>query len=279
MLSIIQKIIHETSLTRRESWWLLESITQKKKEALLTTTTPLSHEEQKKLHNAIDKINTTSMPLAYIIGNVPFGNLSINIKPPILIPRPETEEWTYQLITTLQPYKNKIKTILDIGTGSGCIALSLAQAFPETQIIATDINDTALQLTKENAYKNNIHNIATIKSNLFENIPTNETFDIIVSNPPYISEKHYPSLKDSVIQWEDHQALFAKNNGLHIIENIVQKAPLFLSKLKLPVKLVLEFDPEQNDNVIHIFNINNFTVNIKKDMYKKNRSAWGFLSK
>jgi release factor glutamine methyltransferase len=273
MKKIIKQITTESGLSNQEAWWLLESITEQSKERLLVFDYQLTTDEESKLAKAVHKIKEKSAPLAYVIGNVPFGELTINVRAPILIPRPETEEWVHQLIEQLKPHKTKIKSILDIGTGSGCIALALAHAFPQAKITATDLNPLALELAQENAEKNNIKNIKFVKSDLFKNIQ-DQTFDLIVSNPPYIAQSFEKTLDKSVIEWEDHGALFAPNNGLELIDQIIEQLPRFLSKEKLPTKFVVECDPEQIDTIINLLKNKDFNSYSLTDSFGNQRTVW-----
>jgi len=276
MNAIIKNIVSETGLSVQEAWWLIESITQKSKALLIASDYTLIGKEAADLAQAIEKIKINSIPLAYLIGNVPFANLTIEVKPPILIPRQETEEWVCALIEQLKPYKNSIQSILDIGTGSGCIALALAQAFPQAMVTALDINPEALKLAKINALKNNIKNIIFIESNLFEALK-NQQFDLVVSNPPYIAPAYKSTLQRSVMDWEDHDALFAKDNGLKIIKAIISELVQLLSDLKLPTKFVIECDPEQIDTIVELCKKESFIPSVFVDTFGNQRTVWGSL--
>jgi release factor glutamine methyltransferase len=274
MNSIIKKITTESGLSTQEAWWLLESITQKQKEILLFQKYKCTEEELTKIDTSITKIKDESIPLAYLIGNVPFGELTINVQPPILIPRPETEEWVYKLIDQLEPYETEIRSILDLGTGSGCIALALAHAFPEAQVTATDINPQALSLAQQNADQNKIKNIDFLESNLFQQIPQGEKFDLIVSNPPYIASSYKKTLDKSVINWEDHGALFAPEEGLELIKKMINQLPNFLSNIKLPTKFVVECDPEQIATIISLCKKHNLNGHALIDSFGNQRTVW-----
>lgn len=275
MNNTIEKIVSQTKLSTQEAWWLIEWATEKSKVSLLATDHKLTTEEQEKIDDAVEKIADKSMPLAYIIGHVPFGSLTIKVQPPILIPRQETEEWVHKLIETLQPHKEKINSILDIGTGTGCIALTLAHAFPNAHVTASDINPKALELAQQNAEKNSIKNISFIESDLFKNI--SGTFDLIVSNPPYIAPHYEKTLDQSVLNWEDKQALFAQENGLQLIYKIIQELPNKLNKSNLPVQAVFECDPEQTTNIITYAQKYGFKGTAHTDSFNNQRSV--FLSR
>ena len=273
MKRIIKSITDKTNLSDQEAWWLIEAATNKKRVQLLSID-QLTSSEQKQIDQWIYDITTRHKPLSYILGSIPFLNIDLDVKPPTLIPRPETEEWTNEVIKMIESAQVSKLNICDIGTGSGCIALSLAKAFPLSQVYALDISQDAIELAKNNAKKNEISNITFIQSNLFENLPKEISFDVIVSNPPYINPK--VQLDRSVTDWEDHQALFAPQEGLQIIEKIIEQSHHFLKKdSKLPYQLIIETDIDQGERLKSLFKSNRYSsVSIKKDMFNKDRTAW-----
>lgn len=270
------------SLSTQYAWWILQALTHKKEVELLMKSEIHWHEKQEaQLQEWLHAFIKEDMPLQYILGNVPFSQLEIMVKPPILIPRPETEEWALDLITRLQPLRNEPLSILDLCTGSGCIALALAQALPKAHVYGTDTNDSALALAKENAHHNQITNCTFLYSNLFEQIPHSFTFDIIVGNPPYIPEAEWPKLANSVKNWEDKNALTAKDQGLALIKKIIKEAPSyikqneFLKKQSLP-HLLLEIDYTQAKEVLAYMQQHGYTdITIKKDLEGNDRVACG----
>jgi len=284
-LSIEQKLkktFQDPVLCTQYSWWILEALTGQKKEQLITRSTDdLSEEQLNRLDDWMKEILNRNKPLQYILGSVPFLDLEILVEPPTLIPRPETEELCADLITQLTQLNNQKIKILDIGTGSGCIALSLAKALPNAQVYATDIADAALELAQKNATHNNIKNISFIKSDVFQNIPTDLKFDLIVSNPPYIAPEEWKDLDPSVVEWEDRTALIAQNKGLAIIERIVKQAPQFLKENKelaqhnVP-QLLIEIGYTQGSAVSRLLENAGFdAITIKKDLEGKDRIVTG----
>lgn len=188
--------------------------------------------EWEKAHQLVAEHIDHAKPLAYIFGEQPFLNLLLTIRPPILVPRPETEWWCNNLIEELQALplttKNKL-SILDLCTGSGCIALAIAQAIPDAQVIGVDINPKSVKIAQENATKHTITNAQFITSDLFVAIQEKK-FDLIVANPPYIDEIDYKKLPQSVHKWEDKNALWAPDMGTAIIKKIVAHAPQVLTQ-------------------------------------------------
>ena len=274
MNQIINFIIQQTNLSIQQAWWLLEFVTDKSRAQLQFSSEKLTSEQQQNLDEYIEQIAVHHKPLAYILGWVPFLDLKLFVTPPTLIPRPETESWVYELIESIHTSKCKSLTILDIGTGSGCIALSLAQAFPAAQVYAVDIAQSALDLAAKNAVANNIANITFVQSNLFTSLPADLTFDLIVSNPPYIDPA--AQLEKSVLHWEDHGALFANNQGMQIIEQIASQAKNHLKKnIELSYQLVMEIDASQGSIVKKLLEQHGFTtVEIRKDRFDRDRTVW-----
>ncbi len=275
----------DKQLCTQYAWWVLESITLHKKSSLIAKhTVTLSQEQQEKLELWIDKQVKENIPLQYLIGSVPFGDCEILTEPPTLIPRPETEEWCLNLIDRLAHYKTEPLTILDLCTGSGCLAIALAKAFPHATIFASDISESALELAQKNALHNKVSHITFINSDIFNEIPPELKFDIIISNPPYISESEWKEVDASVKEWEDPAALMAPENGLSIIKNIVQSAQFFLKKnnafknAAIP-QLYIEIGHQQGKAVSKLLKDAGFiNIVIEKDLQKKDRVVLGCIA-
>ena len=271
---LINRITSSTNLSNQEAWWLLEHITAQSREKLLTTN-DISKTQIDQLDQILLQIRQDKKPLAYILGFVPFLSLKIKVAPPILIPRPETEEWVEKTIAMLQPIQDQPLKILDIGTGSGCIALALAHHLPNAKITAIDINPQAIALATENTKINNISNVNFLLSDLFKNISNGQKFDLIISNPPYIDKQFLPQLEPQVSGWEDHGALFAKNKGLQIITQILKDSAGFLThNKKLPTQLIIEIDFNQKDAVLKIAQDLGWNCHAIQDAFGKWRTVW-----
>lgn len=170
-------------------------------------------------------------PVQYIIGETSFFDLTFIVTPDVLIPRPETEELVQWIISDTQTsYKPTKVKILDIGTGSGCIAISLAKNIPNTEIWALDVSQAAIEVAKKNAKQNEapIHflklDILTIKK-----LP--HFFDIIVSNPPYVKQQEKQDMHDNVLQYEPEKALYVSDeNPLIFYDKIADLAKNHLTK-------------------------------------------------
>lgn len=249
----LEPIYHDAAHQEQVAWWMVCAITGKTQAALLVASTVLNEEQNRVLEEWLHKHVALKMPLQYLIGSVPFIDCTIVVEPPILIPRPETEEWVSNLITQLRPLKNKKIMILDLCTGSGAIACALAQAIPEATVVATDISHDALALVQKNAEKNNV-SIECIQSDLFESL-VGKKFDLIVANPPYISHEEWVNLDATVRDWEDYKALVARDNGLQLLYTIIEQAPDYLQKnsefehYAIP-QLVTEIGYNQGDSVV-----------------------------
>lgn len=174
-------------------------------------------------------------PVAYIIGFKEFWSIRMKVTPDVLIPRPETEALVERV---LQILKNKHATILDLGTGSGCIAAALATELPMAQFVVTDISKKVLEVAKKNL-KFALNRVAFIQSDLFESVTGK--FDLIVSNPPYIPSQELEELEPEVNLFEPRSALDGGRDGLDFIRRIRHDAPNFLKPEGL---LILENGPQ-----------------------------------
>ena len=183
-------------------------------------------------------------PAQYLIGHADFLGMKLKVDERVLIPRPETEELV-QLILAENPKENL--KILDIGTGSGAIALALAKNRPNWLVTAADISQEALDLASENAKNQNL-NIFFKKSDCFAEI--SEKYDIIVSNPPYISREDESEVGLNVLHSEPHLALFADEDGLAIYRRIAEDAKDYL---KDGGKIYLEIGYKQGQSVPELF--------------------------
>lgn len=225
----LSAVYEDDTLCQQYAWWILQAICEKTRtELIIQEAIVLTPDQQQKIDQWMEYLIEDKMPLQYVLGFVPFADLEILVEPPTLIPRPETEEWTLYIIEQLLLLNNKKLKILDLATGSGCIGLTFASYLPLAKIVAIDIADSALELTEKNIEHNKIENVVVIQSDLFESIPSGMKFDIILSNPPYITATEFSQLDETVTRWEDHGALVTSDNGLAIIKKIIAQAPLFI---------------------------------------------------
>ena len=163
-------------------------------------------------------------PIAYLTGEREFWSRSFIVSPDVLIPRPDTElliDITQQKFTPSQSF-----SILDLGTGSGAIAITLALEFPNASVTAVDSSTKALAIANKNSQRLNSHQLEFVQSDWFKQVPT-QAFDLIVSNPPYICQTD-PHLLDGDVRFEPNSALIAMDEGLLDIKNIISNAPKYL---------------------------------------------------
>lgn len=221
-------------------------------------------EEEKQFVEEIYKKLAAHIPAQYIIGHAEFFGMQLKVDERVLIPRPETEELV-DLILTENPEKNL--KVLDIGTGSGAIALALAKNRPDWSVTAADISQDALDLSMENANDQNL-NLSFIKSDCFSEISSK--YDIIVSNPPYISREDQEEVGLNVLHSEPHLALFADEDGLAIYRRIAEDSKDYLND---GGKIYLEIGYKQGQSVPDLF-MKNFPekrVRTLKDQFGQDR--------
>jgi len=256
---------------QREALLLLEYACQKNKEFLIAhcdeslNTTSYQHYQDYLARRV------TGEPMAYITQEKEFWSLSLKVKPGVLIPRPETE----LLVEASLAIANKPElNILELGTGSGCIALALAKQLPKATIIASDNSRLCLQVAQLNAIKHQCKNIFFIESNWFKQI-NQYNFDIIISNPPYISPDDI-NIEQNVQAFEPHSALFSSNHGFSDLYHIIQHA----SKYLIPGgTLLLEHGYQQAKTVrtqFEKFGYNN--IHTLKDLQQYERVTQGSIS-
>lgn len=229
---------------------------------LLKQNKLLTNVEKEKIISATDKL-LIGEPVQYVIGFSRFYGRKFIVNSNVLIPRVETEELIDWI---LEDYKiiDKPLSILDLGTGSGAIAITLSLEFPKTNVIGSDISVNALNVAKLNAIRLN-KNVKFINSDLFMNIK-NQKFDLIVSNPPYISKNEINLMDESVFKYEPHEALFAEEHGLFFYKRIFSKLDLFLSNNG---RAYFEFGFHQKKDISQLCKKilgNNFHFEFKKDI-------------
>jgi release factor glutamine methyltransferase len=170
------------------------------------------------------------IPIQYILGKTEFFGLEFEVDENVLIPRPETEELVAWILSEAQ--QNAIK-VLDIGTGSGCIAIALAKNLPKAEVYAIDVSQSALAVAKRNADRNNV-TVNFLQKNILETNHLLESFDIIVSNPPYVRELEKHEIRNNVLENEPHLALFVSDDdALLFYKKIADLAKTHLSQGKL----------------------------------------------
>lgn len=223
----------------------------------------VSEEDKKLLYSIFNQLKAHK-PAQYILGFEDFHGLRFQVDERVLIPRPETEELV-ELILAENP-KTELK-VLDIGTGSGAIAVSLKESCPLWQVTASDLSVDALELARENAKLNQV-DISFIQSDVFEVI--SDSFDIIVSNPPYISENDKDEVGLNVLASEPKMALFADEDGLAIYRQIIERAAKHLSPQG---KLYFEIGYNQGGDLKKLLSLHfpDKCVRVLKDQFGQDR--------
>jgi release factor glutamine methyltransferase len=209
----------------------------------------VSHSEVQRFYALVLK-RQQGVPLAYVTGEKEFWSLSFKVAPGVLIPRPETECLVEKVI---ELSTKREEVIVDIGTGSGNIAVSLARELPEARILATDISSEALNIARLNASLHGVARIDFLKGDLFSalrGLHMEGHCDFIVSNPPYVSEHRWGILQDDIRLHEPKAALVSGKTGLEIVKKLVSGAPKFL---KQGGYLCLEIGFGQQDEVLNLF--------------------------
>ncbi len=283
IILLLEPLYENNRHAQMVAWWFLEGVTKKNRTQLITENSlSLTSQQLQQLHAWIHAHTVEQYPLQYLLGSVDFGPLEILVEAPTLIPRPETEEWCFNLISSLTPLAHTPLRILDMCTGSGCIALWLAKALPNSTVYGVDISDTALTLAEKNAAHNHIKNVRFFKSDLFEGLNQDVPFDLIVSNPPYINPDVWHELSPMVSRWEDRGALVAANHGLAIIQSLVRTAPTYLTRhspltvLGIP-RFMIEIGYDQGIVVQTMFIDAGFgTVKILTDSAERDRVVSGW---
>ena len=212
-------------------------------------------------------------PLQYIIGSVEFFGLEFKVNKSVLIPRPETEILVETVISSV--LKEELVKILDIGTGSGNIAISLAKSLLNTKITAIDNSPEALGIAKENAKLNSVEERIEFvnESILMDNNYSTKKYDIIVSNPPYVPASEFQNLQPELKVYEPRIALTDENDGFSFFRIISSKSR---SILKEKGKLFFEVGKDQFQKVEEILNENNFkNITVKKDYQNIERVIYG----
>lgn len=244
------------------AFWCIHSISKlRRSEYLLSSNSPLSKDTVSFYQSVVSRLQNFE-PLQYILGECEFYGLSLKVSPSCLIPRPETEELVHWIL------QHNFTKALDIGTGSACIPIALAK-HKEAQITALDISSDALSIARENAKKNTV-DIHFIEHNIFNDIDLKTSFDLIVSNPPYVLESEKTLMNNNVLDYEPHLALFVSDNdALIYYKRIIDFSKVHLQREGL---LFLEINEQKSVEIKDLLENNGFeNVLIKKDMQGKNR--------
>ncbi|MGR9046266.1 MAG: peptide chain release factor N(5)-glutamine methyltransferase [Gammaproteobacteria bacterium] len=226
--------------------------------------------EQQRHFGELLQHRLSGLPIAYLTGHREFWSREFEVNPDVLIPRPDTElliELALQLIPEDTPYP-----LIDLGTGSGIIAITLAAERPLAKVTATDISPKALAIARRNADKHRIRNIVFAESNWLDDLPADIQFNLVVSNPPYIDPAD-PHLKEGDVRFEPQSALVADNQGLNAIETIAAEARKHLQN---PGHLLIEHGYDQQKPVQRILKgLNYRDIATYRDLAGQPRVSYG----
>ena len=209
-------------------------------------------------------------PIQYIVGETEFYSLPFKVNEHVLIPRPETEELVDWIVADVKLKTQHAKlNILDIGTGSGCIPISLAKNLPNTNVSAIDISLEALKTAKINALLNNV-NIHFIEKDILNTNSLSEVYNVIVSNPPYVRELEKDEMHKNVLDNEPHLALFVENNNpLLFYDKIADLAKTHLTKSG---NLYFEINQYLGKEMVNLLNTKGFkNIELRKDIFGTDR--------
>jgi release factor glutamine methyltransferase len=231
-----------------------------------TLVLDLIQEEQEAFNNYINQLKK-GIPIQYVLGEADFYQLKFKVNEHVLIPRPETEELVYLI---LQDAKiNQPKSIIDIGTGSGCIPITLKKHLPNTAINAIDVSENAIAVAKENALKNKVEIDFTIADALHLEPKNFQKFDVIVSNPPYIALSEMEDMEANVTKHEPHLALFVEDeNPLIFYQKIADFA---LTNLQQNGVLYFEINQALAQETQELLEQIGFITEIIKDINQNDR--------
>tara|TARA_B100000427_G_scaffold261284_1_gene225791 strand:- start:132 stop:989 length:858 start_codon:yes stop_codon:yes gene_type:complete len=223
--------------------------------------------ESSKLIKTINNLKKFK-PIQYITGESFFMGLKFKVNKNVLIPRQETEELVEWIINDNRDFQNKIN-VIDIGTGSGCIAISLSKKKRNFNLTAIDNSDKSLLVAKENARLNKVK-INFINNDILKPLNDKTIYDIIISNPPYVADSEIKNIEDKVLKFEPYNAIFVdKKNPLIFYKAIIDFS---LSNLKKEGKIYFEINPIFYNSLLTLIeSYNKFNLVVKKDITNKNR--------
>ncbi len=247
-------------------YWLTEAFLGKKRlDVAINPEYELSTEEEQQLKQALNRLKDYE-PIQYIVGETEFYGLPFKVNPSVLIPRPETEELVAWI---LQDYSQSNLQILDVGTGSGCIPISLAKNLSEAKITSIDISAKAIETAKQNAALNNVK-INFLQQDILQTQSLGQEYDIIVSNPPYVRELEKAKMQQNVLKFEPAKALYVKDeNPLIFYEKIAKLAIVNLRKNGSLYFEINEFLAKDLEVLVETIGFT--SVETKKDIYGNDR--------
>lgn len=262
---LLRRQAKEESLARFLLMYMLDEMREFNENLALE----LTEEDKQKYFQLINKHIKDDTPLSHLVGFEYFYDRKFKVTSDVLSPRMETEELVYKVIDYIR--KNNLTNIkiLDLCTGSGIIGITLKKELEEfdVKILASDISSRALTVAKENASSLEA-DISFVESDLFSNIQ--DKFDIIVSNPPYIAHDDKKTIKENVLNYDPHLALFADEEGMYFYRNIIEKSRPYLNEKGI---MFFEIGYDQKEKIITLGENNKFETVVYKDINGRDRIA------
>ena len=262
---LLRRQAKEESLARFLLMYMLDEMREFNENLALE----LTEEDEQKYFQLINKHIKDDTPLSHLVGFEYFYDRKFKVTSDVLSPRMETEELVYKVIDYIR--KNNLTNIkiLDLCTGSGIIGITLKKELEEfgVEIIVSDISSRALTVAKENASSLEA-DISFVESDLFSNI--HDKFDIIVSNPPYIAHDDKKTIKENVLNYDPHLALFAGEEGMYFYRNIIEKSRPYLNEKGI---MFFEIGYDQKEKIITLGENNKFETVVYKDINGRDRIA------
>ena len=262
---LLRRQAKEESLARFLLMYMLDEMREFNENLALE----LTEEDEQKYFQLINKHIKDDTPLSHLVGFEYFYDRKFKVTSDVLSPRMETEELIYKVIDYIR--KNNLTNIkiLDLCTGSGIIGITLKKELEEfdVKILASDISSRALTVAKENASSLEA-DISFVESDLFSNIQ--DKFDIIVSNPPYIAHDDKKTIKENVLNYDPHLALFADEEGMYFYRNIIEKSRPYLNEKGI---MFFEIGYDQKEKIITLGENNKFETVVYKDINGRDRIA------
>ena len=262
---LLKRQAKEESLARFLLMYMLDEMREFNENLALE----LTEEDEQKYFQLINKHIKDDTPLSHLVGFEYFYDRKFKVTSDVLSPRMETEELVYKVIDYIR--KNNLTNIkiLDLCTGSGIIGITLKKELEEfdVKILASDISSRALTVAKENASSLEA-DISFVESDLFSNI--HDKFDIIVSNPPYIAHDDKKTIKENVLNYDPHLALFAGEEGMYFYRNIIEKSRPYLNEKGI---MFFEIGYDQKEKIITLGENNKFETVVYKDINGRDRIA------
>ncbi len=249
----------------------------KKTERILNKHWPLKIEQINTIENYLQEL-INYKPVQYVLNEAWFAGMKFFVDENVLIPRPETEELVEWIVQNA--FKNLRFRILDIGTGSGCIAIALKKKINNADVFALDVSENALKIAALNAQQNTTTDINFLKADILQNqMKINmPLLDVIVSNPPYITKKESAEMHSNIIAYEPHLALFVPDENPLLFYNAI--SDFALSHLKENGSLYFEIHENFANDIVNLMQQKGFqSIEIKKDLQQKNRMVKAVFNK